>query len=248
MCSFKKSTYDVLMEYYQHNGFEKTIATAREMLNSSVHRGEKLFFNHVHGEICEVVAMVTIDTFMQQHPEETRDWFVTKGTILRDPRNQGRRNYFTELDVTLFTPQRIYALECKCYGGDKKLQDVCTINRKGNRTDVFAQHRKHVEVLMNNIDAARREKGAKGYQLILFDFSAGTLVDERSKENRLLMLCLNEATLPRLLAMNKELPVVWDVKTVKRFMSIIERKKAEMSKEHLKYVTELNGRRGKNDG
>lgn len=243
MSSFKKSTYDVLMDYYREKGFERTVETARHMLASEVHRGDRLFFNHVHGEICEVVAVVTIEEFMRTHPEETKDWFVTKGTILRDPNNKGRKNYFTELDVTLFTPQRIYALECKCYGGDKKLQEVCTINRSGNKTDVFAQHRKHVEVLINNVDTARKQKGAMGYQLILFNFSEGTLVDQRTRENKMLMLCLDEKTLPNLLAMNKELPTVWDIKLLKRYLSIIERRKDEMSKEHLKYVTELNKKR-----
>lgn len=170
MSSYKKSTYDILMEYYQNNGFEKTVETARKMLSSKTHKEDMLFLTHVHGEICEVVAMLTIDQFMQQHPEETKDWFVTKGTILRDPQNKGRKNYFTELDVTLFTPQMIYALECKCYSGEKKLQDECTINRRGNKTDVYAQHKRHIEVLINNIDTARQRKDVQGYQLILLIF------------------------------------------------------------------------------
>lgn len=70
------------------------------------------------------------------------------------------------------------------------------------------------------------------------------MTDVRATGDRVKMLCLDEKTLPNLLERNKELPVVWEMEVLQKFMRIIERKKEQLSKEHLKYVMDLKERRG----
>ena len=82
-------------------------------------------------------------------------WFYSKGLILKDVNNPNS-GYFTELDLTVFSPQRIFAFECKSYAGPKKITDKCTIRKKkGGTFDVYDQHSKHFMVLADQLKPFR---------------------------------------------------------------------------------------------
>lgn len=228
-----------MLSYYEQHGYEKTIKMAKEMMASRHRKKDMHFMTHTHGELCEVVAIVTVKEYMRNNPEKTSGWFYTHSTILKDPKGSRRTGFFTELDLTIFTPASIIALECKSYSGDKRLQDICTINVKGRKTDVFKQHRMHTEVLINNVDSARDDKTVPGYQLSLFNFSNGDIRDERSDQNKAAMLLSDENTLPNILDYFAGKPPVWDMKTLRKFMSIIESKRIENAKAHESYLKSL---------
>lgn len=244
MLSYKKGTRDSILKYYDKNGKDATIKLCRNMLLSSKHKDNKVFHTHVHGEICETVLEVLILDYMRCNQEQTKDWIMKKGLILKDPCADNR--YYTELDITVFTPEMIYAFECKSYGGDKKIKDVCKIQKSsGGGYDVFKQHYRHLQVLHSNIGAFKRcNSNEKVSQLILFDFSTGVTEDVRKLKNKLLIPCLSENNVTNIFNLSKTKRQVWDMEYVRKAIDIITTK--DNSKNHLEYVRGVrDGKNGK---
>lgn len=247
--SYKESTHDVLLEYHKKFGSEKTIQIARAMLESTNHKKEGHFLSHVHGEICETVLEMLIIDFIQKYNLYSKGWFYKTGLILRDVNNPGN-GYFTELDLTLFTPQKIFAFECKSYGGDKRITDKCTIRKKkGGVFDVYDQHQKHFKVLADQMQpfriANKNTRGYAPYQLVLFDYALGKTEDVRDNASKMLMPCLDETNVTNILTTAFDKPVQWDIVRVKKAMDIITKNNRDNTAKHLKYVTELHRKRGK---
>lgn len=239
--SFKDSTNETLLEYYKEHGLEATIKVAEAMLKSSSFKNNITFHTHVHGEICESVLECIILDYMKKNPERTKTWFYSKGLIVKDVNNPDS-GYFTEIDLTLFTPQKIYAFECKSYGGDKKITGKCKIvKKKGGSFDVYDQHEKHARVLSEQLNPFRKREtaGIPGYQLALFNFSLGETQDVRTPQNKILMPCVDSSNVTNLLEINKNGEVIWNMAYLQRAIKIIERNKDENTKKHLKYVKSL---------
>ncbi|MFQ9150782.1 MAG: nuclease-related domain-containing protein [Blautia sp.] len=70
-----------------------------------------------------------VEDYMRRFPVKTKDWFCAKGLIIKDINNPDS-GYFTELDYTVFTPQKIFAFECKSYGGDKRSQISAPLEKR----------------------------------------------------------------------------------------------------------------------
>lgn len=247
--SYKESTHDVLLEYHKKFGAAKTIQIAHAMLESSLHKKDGYFLSHVHGEICETVLEILIIDFIRDYNLNSKGWFYKTGLILKDVNNPGN-GYFTELDLTLFTPQKIFAFECKSYGGDKRITDRCTIRKKkGGVFDVYDQHQKHFKVLADQMQpfriANKNTRGFAPYQLVLFDYALGVTEDVRDAQNKVLMPCLNETNVLNILKPVFDKPVQWDIARVHKAVDIITKNNSENTKKHLAYVTDLNKRRGK---
>lgn len=242
--NYKESTHTLLLEQYQKFGSERTIAIARAMLQSNTHKKEKAFLSHVHGEICETVLEMLILDFIKENNLSSKGWFYETGLILRDVNKPGS-GYFTELDVTLFTPQKIFAFECKSYGGDKRITDKCTIRKKkGGTFDVYDQHMKHFKVLADQMQPFRiasiKTRGVAPYQLILFDFALGNTEDVRDTSSKLLMPCLDEKNVTNILKESFGDPVQWDIVRVRKAINIITRNKEKNTESHLNYVKGLH--------
>lgn len=239
--SYKESTNKVLLDFYRKNDLAQTIKVAHEMLRASTHKDNKVFHSHVHGEICETVLEAIILEYMKLHPAQTKEWFFSKGLIVKDVHNPNS-GYFTEIDLIVFTPQKLIAFECKSYGGNKKITDKCTIKKaKGGQFDVYDQHEKHARVLSEQLNPFRkrefREKPA--YQLVLFDFAEGETKDVRGTKEKLLMPCLNENNVMNVFRVIRDEPVIWNMPQLKRAIEIIERQGKENTAKHLEYVKGL---------
>lgn len=242
--SYKSSTHDILLEYHKKFGREKTIQIAHAMLESNTHKKEGHFLSHVHGEICETVLEMCIIDFIREYNLDSKGWFYSVGLILKDVNNPGN-GYFTELDLTLFTPQKIFAFECKSYGGDKRITDKCTIRKKkGGTFDVYDQHEKHFKVLADQMQpfriASLKTRGYAPYQLVLFDYALGKTEDTRDNSCKVLMPCIDETNVFNLLKTAFDKPVQWDIARVKRAVDIINKHNKENTEKHLKYVQELH--------
>lgn len=243
--SYKSSTNEQLLDYYKQNGLKATIEVAKAMLKSASFKNNKTFHSHVHGEICESVLECIILEYMRMYPERTKTWFYSKGLIVKDVLNPNN-GYFTEIDLTVFTPQKIYAFECKSYGGDKKITERCKIvKKKGGSFDVYDQHEKHARVLSGQLNPFRKRETIHipGYQLALFNFSLGETVDMRTPQNKVLMPCVDDTNVINLFEMNKNKEVIWNMAYVRRAIKIIERNKDENTKKHLEYVKNLKHNR-----
>ncbi|NBH96587.1 NERD domain-containing protein [Anaerotruncus sp. 1XD22-93] len=243
--SYKKESNKTLKEYYKTHSIEDTIRVAKTMLYSDSYKDIKAFNAHVHGEICETVLELLVMDYMKKNPVKTKEWFYSKGLIIKDIDNPSN-GYFTELDLTVFTPQKIFAFECKSYGGDKKITQKCMIQKKkGGRFDVYAQHEKHARVLAKQLKAFRKSlyTDKPAYQLVLFDFATGTTEDVRTSANKLIMPCLNEANVLNIFSVYEDGPVIWNMEYLSRAIKIIERKHDSYAKKHLSYVRKLNANR-----
>ena len=241
--SYKEASRKVLLEYRQSHSLVETIKVAKKMLESKTHKDNVVFHTHVHGEICETILEILVEDYMQRFPVKTKDWFCAKGLIIKDINNPAS-GYFTELDYTVFTPQKIFAFECKSYGGDKKITDICTIKKKkGGAFDVYAQHEKHAVVLSEQLRAFRKSQyiGTQAYQLILFNFSTGETLDTRTVQNKLLMPCLDETNVLNIFSIYENDPVIWNMEYLKKAIAIIQKHGDENTKKHLSYVKDLRG-------
>lgn len=239
--SYKEASRKVLLEYRQSHSLVETIKVAKKMLESKTHKDNVVFHTHVHGEICETILEILVEDYMQRFPVKTKDWFCAKGLIIKDINNSAS-GYFTELDYTVFTPQKIFAFECKSYGGDKKITDICTIKKKkGGAFDVYAQHEKHAVVLSEQLRAFRKSQyiGTQAYQLILFNFSTGETLDTRTVQNKLLMPCLDETNVLNIFSIYENDPVIWNMEYLKKAIAIIQKHGDENTKKHLSYVKDL---------
>lgn len=241
--TFKSNTHSVLFKYYKSNGMDATIKVAKEMLQSKTHKDSKGFLASVHGEICETICELKIYDFMSKHKEETKDWIVSKGLILNDP--EAKSAYLTELDLTVFTPYKILVIECKSYGGDKTFVGHCTVKRKSVKaTDVYDQHEKHYRTLMKNFSEFRiiREDNLKvaPMRIAYFDFSLGSINDQRTDKWKKLMPILNVNNIDKMLTTLTKTQVNWNMKYVKRAIEILERKKDERTRKHYRYVTNIH--------
>ena len=191
MANYKNDTNKILLDYYKAKGKESTISVATKMLELKNHKEDKVFYAHVHGEICETVCEICILDFMKRHQAETKDWILEKGLILKDPESENKR-YMTELDLTLFTPFKIFTIECKSYRGNKIFTGKCTVNRKNiHPTDVYSQHEKHYKTLIHNFEAFRitTNETLKNAPMLIgyFNFSQGTVTDKRTDKWKRLM-------------------------------------------------------------
>lgn len=241
--SYKKKTREVILDYAKTHSCVDVINVAKAMLESKSFKWDKTFLSHTHGEVCESVLEVIIQDYIKKNPEKTKDWFYKKGLIIKDIKNP-RSGYFTELDLTLFTPEMIYAFECKSYGGDKRITDKCMIRKKAGGTfDVFAQHYQHVKILSEQLDAFRigKYKDLPAYQLVLFNFSTGKTEDIRDAKNKVMIPCLNEKNILNIFRLSSGKPKIWNMHHLEKAVSIITKK--DNTEKHLKYVKELNKNR-----
>lgn len=231
------------MQKYKELGLKKMIAIARAMLENTDYKQSIDFIAHMHGEVCETVLECSIIEYVKTYNLEKYGWFYKKGLILRDV-NHLDSGYFTELDLTVFTPQKIFAFECKSYGGDKKITDRCTIRKKkGGTFDVYDQHEKHFKVLADQLHPFRiiNQQNAMyaPYQLVLFNFATGKTDDVRTPPNKIIMPCLDETNVLNIFKLNYNKPVMWDIVRVRKAVDIIASHTEENTKKHLKYVQSL---------
>ena len=241
---YKDKTNEKLKEYYKTFGLKRTLQVAYKMLQLPDHKRNKNFKNTVHGELCETVLEICIIDFMNNHKEETKDWFYSKGLILKDIESSNSQ-YLTELDLTLFTPYKVLTFECKSYSGDKQFINECTVVRKGIKDcDVYNQHEKHYTTLMKNIKYFRNPNiefhKIAPLQIAYFDFSLGSIEDNRTKTWRSLMPVITYANIDKLLNMYLNKPVCWNMKMLKQAIDIIDKNKEKNTKKHLKYVKSLH--------
>ena len=213
MNDYKLSTHEKLMNYYDAHDLNKAIKVGRAMLESTSYKGETTFIAHVHGEIAETILECIIMDYIRKYNLQKYGWFYKKGLILKDI-NHADSGYYTELDLTVFTPQKIFAFECKSYGGNKQLKPFRIVN---------PQNAKYAP-----------------YQLVLFDFATGVTTDERLPQNKILMPCLNETNVSNIFKLNYDKPIMWDIKRVQKAVEIIASHTKQNTTKHLNYVKNLH--------
>lgn len=239
--TIKDSTFDVLVNYYKKNqDLKRFILVCREILDKKASTPE------MRGEVCETVLYVMLSDFIEKN--NLKDWRISKGLILKDIEKDRNHNYFTEVDLTLFTPKCVYSFECKCYKGEKFLSDRGTLFvKRGNdfkkSLDVFDQHFKHFKVLFNNIKCGLSktvdDKNYKSFKLLYFDFSTERTGDKRDEKFKHLFPIINEDNLFSLFKTYAKRPDYWNMQIVNKVVDIIEKGSKKNAIKHLEYVRSL---------
>lgn len=240
---YKGATNLVLLDYYQRNGITKTMNVAKAMLKAGNHKSNTMFHAHTHGEICETVLEIILQEYIKANKLSEKGWFFKKGLILKDINNPDSP-FLTELDLTLFTPKCILIFECKSYGGDKEITDICTIKRKGKKPfNVYKQNSLHAKVLYEQFKpfmlVNESTINEKYLQLVLFNFSLGEVVDKRTESCKNIMPSVNEESVISLLNKIRSGKDLWNIAALKKAAEIICKHSEDYKKEHLKYVKSL---------
>lgn len=242
----KDKTFESLTNYYSKvQDMDLFISVCKEMVKA------KNSTPQMRGEVCESVLYVMLKTFIEKN--NLTDWRISKGLILKNV-DDYNSSYFTELDITLFTPECVIGFECKSYKGEKYLSDKGTLYlvKKGKSKkvmDVFDQHYKHFMALENNIRCALQpvmHSKYKSYRLVYFDFGDVPTEDRREPNCRALFPIANTDNLFNLFRGYSERPKYWDMKVVNRVVDIIEKASKKNASAHLDYVASLNRGRSSN--
>lgn len=236
----KETIHNLLCEYYDKKGIGPTIQVAHELLKRQVPGCPEDNMNEAelnavfNGEVCETVLQVMIADFMKRNPKRTASWRYNKSVILSDLESKSDK-FLTEIDALLLTPQCIYIFECKSYAGDKQLIGKGTIKRKtGNDCDVYSQNALHLKMLRQWLNRFSRHPC---YQMVLFNFSSGTMEDKRSYDAKKELPCVDEMSLfPLLRETHLE---VWRPEDLDVISKQFDRETAALRKKHLKYVKSL---------
>jgi len=246
MAAYKDSTNRLLKEYCSEHGLDMTISLGRAMLEAKKSSRDKSFYTDVNGEVCETVLELIIDQYILDNCLKEEGWFYKKGLIIKEPKQVN--TYYTELDLTVFSPQKIFIFECKSYSGAKTITDTCTIRRKnGNDCDVFRQNYKHANALANQFSPFRTNKASEEapYQLVLFNFSCGSVNDVRPALRQVMMPCLDETNIVNIFDVYRNHPIIWRMDKVRQAADIIDKHSDENRSKHLSYVKSLHGKKGR---
>lgn len=235
----KDKLRDKIYSYYKANGYAKTLNVAKSILESENSTGL------IRGELCECVLVIFLEEFIKVN--KIKDWIISKGLILRDLENPDS-SYLTELDVTLFTPKRIFLFECKSYSGNKILtgkgQIAVKSGKKYNKKiDVYEQHIKHYIALHKYLkDFKYGRANSKPFKMAMFDFSTSGYVDRRDSNAKGVLPLVTPETVSKLFSNYNKLDVCWDIDYVKEVVKIMENNKEKITSKHLEYVKSLHAR------
>lgn len=236
--SAQASIRQSILRFYSQRGIEQTREFCQKLLEAENHKDNKDFKAKVHGEICEALLEAILTDYIKKNKLSNR-WFFEKGMVIKDLDSRNK-DFYTELDLTLFTPGKVVLFECKSYAGEKKLCDECTIVRSCGEFDVYKQNKNHMVVLNTNIKSCCTSNVAGAYKLALFNFSIGGLKDLRDEKRKKIMPVIDINNIEAFLdSLTKQRPV-WDILKLKKICNVIMDKNASLRKKHLKYVKTLH--------
>lgn len=226
----KDSTRVRLLGLRKKYGTKTAIAAAKEALR--IYKGDKSFKQQFNGEICEVVLeMLLLDVCATRD-----DMFYVKGLVLPDAETLSE--FLTEIDFMIATPRCVYCVECKSYAGDKRIVENGTIVVQNHDfcRDVFKQNKMHLEVLNKMIGAFSK---SPRYQMLLFNFSTGSIIDERDERAKRIFPVVDETSIFE--RMNEDgLSDVWDYEGLLCAKEKLEKFSNKNRARHLKYVQGLH--------
>lgn len=242
--SLKDRTHEEIFKFRKGKPLNYFLKVARCMLT------EKGTSPQIRGELGECVLLIMLEEFIKKNPSMCKDWILSQGLILADLAKGGK--YLTELDVTLFTPKRVYLFECKSYKGEKVLTDKGFLNTKTSKgglkphLDVWDQHFKHFQALLRYISQflVVPISQVKPCKIIFFDFSQGSLEDRREGKFKKMFPVVDENSLYSIFADYNELPVCWEMSYIRKVVKMLDEHKKTLTKSHRSYVTDL--RRSRN--
>ncbi len=225
-------TRATILECYRQYGLARVDEQARKLITQCEH--EKLDYrvrSDIKGELAEVVLECHLAEIQKYIPMSV----VSKGLCIRDVNTK----LTTEMDVTFFTPCRVYMFECKSYSGKKTITKECTLTNSTVSKDVYGQSLHHMQALNRYLVPYRLNRNVKGvgpFKLALFELSTRECSDQRDDvwKSRVPLLTLDniqEFLVRELTTSNK---VNWDIQGMIPLLQQLDAQSALLFKEHLK--------------
>lgn len=247
---YKEVTHSKILELYQNKGLKYAVNVAFSMLRTGKFKSDMQFAFDLHGEICESVLEIMVLDYCKRFPSLTKQWSYSKGLILKNRMCVGRE-FSTEIDFTLCTPQCIYIFECKSYSGEKDLVGNGLLTRKADvnrgikelKCNVFKQSRIHYDTLSAWVNDFVLAGAEPLIQMCMFDFSIGSLKDNRSRAAKITLPYVTIQNLYNIID-TTGCEVVWDAESLKIACGKLEKISRRLTDKHLDYVKKLHGNGG----
>ena len=239
--SYKESLYEKIFDFYDEHGIENTMDLCNELLGSNKYRDTENFYAYTQGELCEIVLELLVKEYIEDNNLENI-WIPVKSLVVRDIDYYGENSkdgdYFTEIDFVIFTPYKILAFECKNYSGEKIITDRCTVNIEGRKPkDVFRQHFGHAKALEETFRPMKSGgEDIADIKLAYFNFSKGSITDEREKRDRKIMPIIGTDNLYKFLDSFKDKGNYWDIPTIERAIKLMTKNSKKLHDSHLQYL------------
>jgi len=234
-----------LLLVYEKRGIQASLDMADQFLLEAAKTGKEFniddFGKIIRGELSELYAEVCMREYVKHH----KNSFYVKSLCIPRVDGKGKFSGYTELDMTLFTPQFVMVCECKSYSGQKTLTDEGCMNIKGRTSyNVFSQNRMH----LTNLDAYIRRhrlktlaEGGKPYILCMFSYSKESINDLRTDEWKQKFRLLTEHNMLDYLDGITKSDVIWDAKGLHSTVAKLHEKSAENKKKHIEMSKKNRG-------
>ncbi len=233
----KTKTRLAVLECYKYDGLQAAINRVDELMVQCEH--EKVDYRlriDIKGELAEVILECVLSEVQKRLPMS----IISKGLCIRNKHTQ----LTTEMDVTFFTPARIYMFECKSYSGKKTLTAECTLTNKTTSKDVYGQSMHHMEILNQYMLPFRRNRDIKGqapFKMILFELSTTACEDKRIDRWKRVIPVMTPADLVPFFV--EELKSVskdnWDIPAMLPTLKQLDAMSAQLFKEHMERMNRI---------
>lgn len=222
---------NALLDLYRRDGISAVKPKAKLLIQQC--EREKIDYRQrveIKGELAEVV----LECYLAEYQKLIKPSIISKGLCVKNLRN----GLTTEMDVTFFTPCRIYMFECKSYSGKKTLTAECTLTNNTTSKDVFGQSKYHMEVLNQYLAQFRLNQAMKGvspYKLVLFELSSNECEDQRDEHWKKVIPLVTLDTLDSWIGqeLNREMKVNWDLYRMLPMLRKLDATSAALFKQHL---------------
>lgn len=227
-----------LLLVYERRGLQASLNMADKFLAEAAKTGKEFNINDfgkiIRGELSELYAEVCMREYVKYH----KNSFYVKSLCIPRVDGKGKLSGYTELDMTLFTPQFVMVCECKSYSGQKTLTNEGCMNVKGRSSyNVFSQNRMHLV----NLDAYIRkhrlktvEEGGKPYILCMFSYSKDVIEDLRSEEWKNKFKLLTENNMLNYLDNISRSEIIWDSKGLHETVYELNKRSSSNKEKHIR--------------
>lgn len=230
----KKMARESFIGIYEKDGYSALKTAVQDFIARKTFKGmDPNVRNILKGECAEILITARIKDMQENTDVET---FSVKGLCF----TKLGSDYTTELDLTLFTPRRIYLFECKSYNGKKTLTREGYLKGRFSEIDVYAQSKLHAEFLWSRIGQChigKVNKSDPAFQMILMDVSDGVCEDLREPKYRRVLQYLNVDTLDNWFrGVEKEIQTgtaQWDIMRLYDVVGELHKNSAKMFQKHL---------------
>ena len=227
-----------LLLVYERRGLQASLNMADQFLDEAAKTGKEFNINDfgkiIRGELSELYAEICMREYVKYH----KNSFYVKSLCIPRVDGKGKLSGYTELDMTLFSPQFVMVCECKSYSGKKTLTDEGCMNVKGRSSyNVFTQNRMHLVNLDPYIRKHRLktvEEGGKPYILCMFSYSKEDINDLRTEEWKNKFKLLTEKNVLNYLDNISRNDIIWDSQGLFKTVSELNKNSSKNKERHIK--------------